>query len=181
MPWKKPCPDCGKELTWLADGSRPRAHKCEPKERPPSGEGENVENAQSSQPTGSITADRVIEAYVATRDEISKLKKAFDAQVADMKALQEKRENWLQGEMDKLGLNSFKGEHGTAFVKYKDSATVADRENFLAWVNGDWESNQHFLENRVSKAAVKQRLEDGKTLPPGVNYVKIKGVNIRRS
>ena len=28
---KKPCPECGKPLTWLADGSRPRAHKCVPK------------------------------------------------------------------------------------------------------------------------------------------------------
>lgn len=178
-PDKKPCPDCGKELTWLKDGSRPRAHRCEPKTKLPE-PGPDHPSGQP-QPVSKVTADLVIEKFVETRDTISELKKKFDSDVAEMKDTQERRLLWLRGEMDRLGLKSFKGDSGTAFLSFKDSATVADREVFLSWVSEDWESRSGYLENRVSKTAVKQRLEDGELLPPGVNYTKIQDVKIRRS
>ena len=127
-----------------------------------------------------VSIDLVIEKYIATRDEIEAKKKAFDLEVMDLKAVQERRELWLKGEMDKLGVDSFKTAAGTAFVEFKDSATVADAAEFFTWVGDDWEERKSFLENRVSKAAVKQRLEDGETPPPGVNYVKVKDVKVRR-
>jgi len=169
-PERIPCPDCGKEVTWLADGSRPRQHKCEPKP------------VAAEQPEGGpmkITADLVIAKYVETRDLIAEKKKAFDAEVADLKALQEKREAWLKGKLDEMGVESFKSAHGTCYVAMKDSATVADWENFKEWViiNEEWD----FLEHRVSKTAVKQRLDDGQVPPPGVNYTTIKQVQVRRS
>lgn len=125
-----------------------------------------------------ITADMVIAKYVETRDLIEQKKKAYEFEVAALKDLQKKREGWLKAEMDKLGVDSFKAAHGTCFVAWKDSATVADRQPFFDWViaNEKWE----FLENRVSKTAVKSMLEDGETLPPGINYTKIKDVQVRR-
>lgn len=130
--------------------------------------------------SNAITADQVVAKYVETRDLIEQKKKACEAEVADLKALQEKRENWLKTELDKLGVESFKTAHGTAFITFKDSATVSDREAFLDWVEGDFVERKHYLENRVSKTAVKQRLEDGEPPPPGVNYVKVKDVQVRR-
>lgn len=171
----KPCPICGRTgLTWIADGSRPRSHKCVPQEVP-------KETVAPS--TGAVTADKVIEAYIKTRDEIGVLKKQFDEAVADMKILQEKRGNWLKGEMDRLGATQIgtKGI-GMCFVDFKDSAKVADRGAFLQWVQEDFESREHFLENRVAKGAVKQMLEDHEgALPPGVDYVKVKDIKVRRS
>ena len=128
-----------------------------------------------------ITVEMVIEKYVATRDAIEAEKKLFDAKVADLKALQENREKWLMGALDKMGATSIKSPHGTVFVDYKDSATVSDAGAFLEWVHADWEDRKTFLENRVSKTAVKQRLEDGDTPPPGVSYSKIKDVKVRRA
>jgi hypothetical protein len=125
-----------------------------------------------------VTVDLVIEKYVETRDLLAEKKRAYDAECADLKALQDKREAWLKGKMDELGVDSFKSAHGTCFIAWKDSATVSDREAFLEYVitHEAW----HFLENRVSKTAVKQLLDDGEVPPPGVNYVKIKDVSVRR-
>lgn len=180
---KKACPDCGKMLTWLADGSRPRAHKCEPKN------GETKENvveevmpqAPSAISTSGVTADLVIQKFIETRDEIDKRKKALRLELTELEALQERRTNWLKGEMDRLGVDGFKTSYGTVFTDWKDSATVADRETFFAWIQSEWEERNNFLENRVSKTAVKQMLEDGETPPPGVNYTKFKDVKIRRA
>ena len=128
-----------------------------------------------------ITAEAVISAFIKTRDEIEAKEKAVKAEVAELKALQEKRSMWLIGTMDKIGATSLKGAAGTCFIDWKDSATVADSGAFLDWVHDDWDERKTFLENRVSKTAVKQRLEDGETPPPGVNYTKVKDIKIRRS
>ena len=128
-----------------------------------------------------ITVEQVIEKYIETRDAIEAEKKLFDARVATLKTLQENREKWLMGALDKMGATSIKAPHGTVFIDYKDSATLADAGTFMAWVHADWEDRKAFLENRVSKTAVKQRLDDGENLPPGVSYVKVKDVKIRRS
>lgn len=126
-----------------------------------------------------ITADLVIEKFIETRDEIEKIKKECEARIADLKALQEKRSQWLLGELDRLGGNSLKTAHGSAFIDMKDSATVADWDGFLEWVLVNEKFD--FLEHRVSKTAVKQRLEDGETLPVGVNYVKVRDIKVRRA
>jgi diaminopimelate epimerase len=133
------------------------------------------------EPAMTITVEQVIEKYIVTRDAIEVEKKLFDAKVADLKALQENRERWLMGALDKLGATSIKSPHGTCFIDYKDSATVADAGAFMDWVHEDWEYRKTFLENRVSKTAVKQRLEDGETPPPGVSYAKVKDVKVRRA
>jgi len=163
-PDRKPCPDCGREMTWLADGSRPRAHKCQPE-----------------QPHTGVTVDRVIEAFVKTRDELAALKKEYEARAADAKDLQDRRANWLKTKMDVLGVTQLKGIHGSVFVDYKDSATVSDGESFKAWCHADWENRSFFLANSVNKTAVKQALDDGQPPPPGVNYTKIKDVKVRRA
>ncbi|MDY0282399.1 MAG: hypothetical protein RBR35_17770 [Salinivirgaceae bacterium] len=125
------------------------------------------------------TVDLVIAKYVATRDELEKMKKAFDAQVADLKALQEKRELWLKGQLDALGVESLRSAHGTVFTATKTSATVADWQSFLEWVVTNDQFD--FLEHRVNKTAVVQRLDEGDTLPPGTNFTTLKTVQVRRS
>lgn len=127
-----------------------------------------------------ITIDTVVDAYIKTRDELDLLKKAYDARKQDLEELQQRRETYLRGELDRLGVESFKTAHGTAFVDWKDSAAVADKDAFFNWVEGDFTERKHYLESRVSKTAVKQALDDGETLPPGVNYTKIKDVKVRR-
>ena len=228
---KKPCPECGKLLTWTADGARPRAHKCVKKADELAETKQIVAEALQRQAaladTGGIKVDDVVAKYVelrtkitemtaafdaaaadvkskmlllekwlvgkqdfiatiamyiATRDQIAEAKAKFELETDDLKALQERRESWMLGRLDANGATSMgKPGVGTCFVDWKDSATVADGDAFLNWVHGNWAVNKQFLENRVSKTAVKQRLDEGETPPPGVNYTKIKGVKVRRS
>lgn len=129
---------------------------------------------------GAITADMVIQAFVKTRDLIAEKKKAFKLEEADLKVVQQKRANWLKGQMDALGVESMKSvKHGTAFIDWKDSASVADWPAFIKWVKD--EEQYDFLNHAVNKTAVKQQLDEGKPLPPGVNYSKIKDVKVRRA
>ena len=129
--------------------------------------------------TQTITVDMVIEKYVATRDLIAEKKKALDAELADLKVLQEKREAWLMSEMNRVGASSMKTPHGTSYIETMDSVSVADWETFFGWVQANAEFE--FLTHAVSKTAVKQRLEDGQAPPPGVNYSTFKGIKVRRS
>lgn len=126
-------------------------------------------------------ADWMTQSYVTARDEIAARKKQFESEDDAAKDLQERRGRWLLSALDAAGAKSIKTEHGTFFVDWKDSATVASAAEFMEWVHEDWEERRQFLENRVSKTAVKARLDDGQTLPPGVNYTKVKDVKIRRN
>lgn len=175
---RRPCPDCGKEVTWTQAGA-PRKHKCiEKQESQPAQE--QPTNQPAAQP-GKVTPEVVIAAYINTRDEISQLKKKHEDEVAALKELQAKREKYLGGAMNKVGAESLKTGAGTVFFDWKDSATVDDGEAFKGWVQGDWEKRKHFLPNSVSKAAVKGLHEEGKTAPPGVSYKRFKSVKIRRA
>ena len=126
-----------------------------------------------------IAVDMVIEKYVATRDLIAAKTKALNAELADLKALQEEREAWLMSEMTRVGATSLKTPHGTSYIDTQDSVSVADWPTFFTWVQAN--SEFEFLTHSVSKTAVKQRLEDGQAPPPGVNYSTFKGIKVRRS
>lgn len=237
-PDKKPCPKCGKELTWLADGSRPRAHKCVDEQAKvwvltadrskaytalsdtfgekvlqgdPSVAGCYMLGAAAAEdkaeldillqkhgfeeeeitailaatftapkPQG-VTADLVIAKFIESRDEIAAMKKQFEESVAAIKELQDKRAKWLMTQLETIGGESLKTKVGTAFIDYKESATVADRAEFFKWVGEDFEERNQFLNSAVNKTAVKQRLEDGEVAPPGTNFVRIKDIKVRRA
>jgi hypothetical protein len=173
---KKPCPECGKMLTWLADGSRPRAHKCEPNEPV-----QTSQPVQQTAPAGKITPSIVIAKVVEDRDKIAELKKEFDSKVEELKNLQEKRLAWLHSKLDELGVDSFKTEFGTCFKTKKDSATVKDKEVFFDWVYSEWDTRKHFIKKGVDKMMVKERVSDGETPPPGIDYTTFIDIGVRRA
>lgn len=128
-----------------------------------------------------ITVDTVIAAYIKTRDAIEAEKKTYEEKVAKLKASQLKKEEWLTKQMDALGTTSMKKTGiGIAFFKTRTSATLADATQFVDWVNEDWAARNHFLEKRVSKTAVDEAVADGKTPPPGTNYVTTRVIQINR-
>lgn len=170
-PSKINCPTCGKEVRKTKAGA-PWHHKCEP--------GDKREEQISPIPTDKVTPDLVVAKFIEDRDKLSVMKREYEEKVQEIKDLQTKRENYLQGIMNQNGLEKIGTVAGTAFIDWKDFATVDDGEKFKEWVVGDWIERKHFLENRVSKAAVKQYHEKGKLSPPGVSYKRIKGIKIRR-
>lgn len=132
-----------------------------------------------------MNADVLTAKYVELRDRKAAIKKAAEIQEAELQVLLDGIEGKLKEIMTEQGVRSMKTDHGTAYIAYRESATVADWEALLAYIRGGdaWD----LLERRVSKAAVKNRMEEDRNgeyvnpPPPGVNFVRIEGVNVRRS
>lgn len=129
----------------------------------------------------SITIDKVVEAFVETRDTIKAREAELEESLKALKELQAKREDWLLGELNRAGAQNIKTPHGTCYIALKESVTVADWDTALQWVKEN--DKYEFLEKRISKTAVIELMGDKKENPPppGVNYTAVRTVNIRRS
>lgn len=125
-----------------------------------------------------IKVGKVIEKYVALRQEKEGIERETKTKVAVIRENMNKLESWLLAAMDAEGLQQFKSEAGTAYKTTVDHAGVADWEELIEFVkaNEAWT----LLEKRVSKQAVKGYLDMGHEPPPGVNYVTKIVVNIRK-
>jgi hypothetical protein len=132
-----------------------------------------------------VNVDQLTAKYVELRDRKAAIEKEAEIQVNKINVLLEGIEGKLKEVMTVNGVTSLKTPHGTAYIAYRDSATVADWEAVLGFIrtNGQW----GLLERRVSKAMVKELMEEDrngkftKPPPPGVNFVRFEGVNVRRS
>lgn len=124
-----------------------------------------------------ITIETVFKAYNLLEDEIS----ALEAQIKEKKVVQEKRKDFMLAQLQKQGAQNiaFKGL-GTIYQLNSESVSVADWDAALNWVkeNEAWE----FLNHAINKKAVVEYLGEDKTNlpPPGVNYVVIKKLGVRR-
>lgn len=123
--------------------------------------------------------DQIIDKYLKIRDEKTKIKEKYQADVAHLDAAMEKIENYLQAEMQKSGLKNLPTELGTAYLSTRTAATVADWDSLLSYVRANdlWT----LLEKRVSKTAVDEFVAANDDLPPGVNISQAVVVNVRRS
>lgn len=166
-PVRKPCPECGKDCAWLADGSRPRQHKCVPKEEP-------VPQVKAA--PGVITPDMVIAKYIEDRDKKAELNK----QIKAIDELQTKRENWLAGSMTKVNEVGKKTISGGCHFTTSTKVSVSDGDAFKKWVREDWENRKYYLTNAAAKDMVVQHVEDEKTPPPGVDYATFKKVIVTK-
>jgi hypothetical protein len=183
-PERKPCPDCGKEVTWTQAG-RPRQHKCEPKGEQtesdtPGGEQPTPEETSEVKPEPEGLVAKVIAKYLADKADIERRTKEFEESLKELKDLQNKRLDFLGTHMKKEGVTSQNTAYGRSEVYKVDSATMADPLSFTNWVQEDFDNRKHYIENRVSKTAVKQGLSDGETVPPGINYTTIEKVKVVR-
>lgn len=132
-----------------------------------------------------MNVDTLTAKYVELRDRKAAIKKAADEETAKLDILQEKIEDKIKEIMHVNGVTSLKTPHGTAYISYKESATVADWDVLLAFIKK--EEAFDLLEKRVSKTACKDRMEQDRNgqytnpPPPGVNFVRLEGVSVRRA
>lgn len=123
--------------------------------------------------------DTLIEKYIQLRDKKAEMKTAFDASVANVDAYMKKCEQAIMAHLDKNGVDSVGSASGTAFKSTTTSATVADKEAFLAYVrsNDAWP----LMDVRASKTAIVEFVAENDDLPPGINWRAETVVRIRRS
>lgn len=122
---------------------------------------------------------KVVDVYLATRDERDAVKKRHSEELAPINEKLKKIENGLLQYLDRVGAKHVATDHGTVYKAVRTSCKVADWDLVLKFIRdeGLW----HMLEKRVSKGAVEDYLEDTQELPPGVDISREAVVNIRRS
>ena len=126
-----------------------------------------------------ITADRIIEAYVALRDKRSELKKSYDAEDGVLKEKQAKLEAWLLGKFEEVGSDSFKSGAGTAFRQVDTKVSCGDWLAF--WPFMAEIGRYDFMEKRLSSKAIKDYIAEGNDPPPAVTLFNEYKVVVRRA
>lgn len=124
------------------------------------------------------TVDVIIGKYIKLRSKKSALKNAYEADVKPIDENLKKLEAWLQAKMLAENLKSLPTEAGTAYIASFEQATVSDMGQLLDYIkaNDAWP----LLEKRVSKTGVREILDAGQPLPPGINWYTAQTVNIRK-
>lgn len=127
------------------------------------------------------TVDQVVAKYIETRDEIKRRQAELDEKLKTLKEFQTKREQWLMSELNKMGAKNVKTPHGTVYQTTTESVTMADWDSFFNYVQETQQFN--LLTHAVNKTAALEIMgeERQNALPPGVNYVAIRTVNVRKS
>ena len=136
------------------------------------------------------TVDDLVSAYVALRDALSERRRDFKDFEARCKDDMAKLETRLLKLSRKLGVNSFKTDHGTAFKVDKDYARVAGPEGWEKLVRYMVENEDFGLvEKRVAKLHFKEVMAEelakkDEGLSPiemGVEYVVEEAIQVRRA
>lgn len=122
---------------------------------------------------------QVTELYLKLRAKDAQMKKRHSEERKPILEKMEKIENAILAHFQKTGQTSSKTDYGTPYISTRDSATVADREAFLAFVIEG--GNLHFLESKANKTAVKEYMEEHEEPPPGVKYTSEQKINVRSS
>lgn len=132
-----------------------------------------------------MKTDALVGKYVEIRDRRSDLKRQYEEEDKQLKNMLEKIEEVLHKALVDAGETSKKTRFGIVYKTNKDYANVADWKEVLDYIrsNEAWD----LLERRVSKSAVKDIMSPDETgkfrqpPPPGVNFVSVETVGIRRA
>ena len=123
--------------------------------------------------------EELVEKYIELRDTKSKMSSDYKAKVAVLDKVLDKIEAELLSQFGDLGMESVRTKSGTAYKSTRTSATVADWDYTLDFIQKHelW----NMLERRVSKQAVEQYKEEHDDLPPGINWREEITINVRRA
>ena len=124
-----------------------------------------------------MTLDQMIENYVKIRDAKAEAKKAFDKETERMTQAMVKLEGMFTKQLDDLGVESFRSEHGTVFKKLRSSVSIADRDEFYQWAVSNDELGA--IDMKANAKAVRELLQKG-TQVPGVKYSESYQIGVRR-
>lgn len=125
------------------------------------------------------TAESMIAEVVGLRDERSALKAQYDRADKVLKDAMELREAALLQTINDVGVNSLRGDTGTAYVQVKTRSSCSDWPSLWQYIK----DNDRFdlLEKRVAQKAITDMIEEGDELPPGISTFTERVVTIRRS
>lgn len=115
--------------------------------------------------------------YVKLRDYKDAANKEFKKSMERVNTAMQKLETELMADLDAAGCQSIASDAGTVYINTKCSASVNDREVFLAFIFKT--KNLEVLDVRANKTVVRELNKSG-TVVPGVTYTEVKLVGVRR-
>lgn len=120
----------------------------------------------------------VIGKYVALRAEKQAKDAEHKAMIKTYDDRLKKLEAWLHLKMTADGVKAFNTDAGTAYTTTVEQATVKDMHALLDYIreNETW----HLLEKRVSKTGIREILDSGLPLPPGIDWYTTTSINVRK-
>jgi hypothetical protein len=121
--------------------------------------------------------EQAVKHYRELRDENKAIEAEAEKRIAANKEKMEKLGTYLllKAEQDKL--ETVKTKFGTVFWTVVPRCTVSNSDEFFNFVRKEeaWE----LLEKRASKVGVRDYIDMHKVVPPGVDYVTVKQINVR--
>lgn len=122
--------------------------------------------------------NNAVKHYIDLRDKNAAIEAEANKQVAENKTKMEQLAVFIELKAQKDGLDKVNTDSGTVFWTTGARCNVIDGQQFFEFVQqeGAWE----LLEKRAAKNAVGDYIETHKVAPPGVNYVTVKQINVRR-
>jgi hypothetical protein len=122
--------------------------------------------------------DQAVKLYVELRETNKQLEYETEQRVAENKGKMEKLGAFIQLKAERDKLEKVNTRFGTVFWTVGDRCTIANGEVFFNFVRDEeaWE----LLEKRASKTGVRDFINTMKKVPPGVDYVTFKQINVRK-
>ena len=124
-----------------------------------------------------MTLDQMVDMYVKIRDAKAEAKKAFDKETERMTQAMERLEGMFTQQLDSLGVEQFRSEHGTVYKTLRSSVSVKDRDEFYDWAVENGELGA--IDMKANAKAVRELLQKGIEVP-GVKYSESYKVGVRR-
>jgi len=130
--------------------------------------------------TGHYTTAQLIDKYIELRDYVQTKQKEMEEHLKIYKTGMANIEALMLTRLNAEGQQSAKAASGAiAFKQLHTYVKVADREKWEAFLATRFDEVKHMLTTHVSKDAVKKFVEQGNTIPDGVEMTQIWGVNFR--
>ena len=125
-----------------------------------------------------MTIEDLVSAYIKLRDEIRRKEEAHEEEMMELRAQLEALSEELKKRLLRDNINSVRTVYGTAMLRTKTFARVADWDAFVEFLKR--ENGYHLLAKSVSKNAVQEYIEANRKVPDGVDFIQILDVSVRR-
>lgn len=108
-------------------------------------------------------------------------KEALEAKIRELNVAIAAHDIALAAWLEEAGLTQFKTDDGdTLFIKDEPYTSVEDREKWMGWIQETKQEALLSVNYMTMNSIVKDRLQQGQPVPPGLKvYIKT-GINIRR-
>lgn len=125
------------------------------------------------------TPAQMVEMYVKLRDHKRAAEEAFKSSMERVNLALEKLGNDLLQHLNDAGADSIKAKSGTVYKSTTTNCSVEDRDAFLEYVqtNELWDA----LDVKANKTFVKEQMDAGNAIPPGVKVSQFVQVGVRRA